>query len=246
MGHSDSKIVPQISNQSVQRGIPSVLCASYKKGFSSKILVHISEPEKEPIYSVSLPLGWYGKMLLHDGPNADFPVLAGSDVEGKWRADFSIYLPPIPGSETSEREILRNKGKMKECYWFGMQVGQGASRHIERFEWRRSHGSEVKSVGESKHGWKLVRLGHDADEPDSDNPSEKPDWENEITNNGHEVVAVWAGSGDWKSMSKVGTFQLCGSGATDELGMQWRIMAFMSCLCFWQKTMRDSTTVAIS
>ncbi|KAM0234949.1 hypothetical protein ACHAP5_009915 [Fusarium lateritium] len=93
MGRSDSKIVPQISNQSVQRGIPSVLGISYKKGLSSKILVHISEPEKEPIHS----------MLLHDGPNADSPVLAGSDVEGKWRTDFSIYLPPIPGSETSRQ-----------------------------------------------------------------------------------------------------------------------------------------------
>lgn len=190
MGYPDSKMVPQISNQSAQRGIPSVLCVSYKKGVFSKILVHISEPEQEPIYSVSLSLGWYGRMLLHDGPDADSPVLAGSDIEGKWRTDFSIYLPPIPGLEISESQILRSKGNMKECYWFGMQIGQGAGRHIERFEWRRSHGTEVNSVEESKYGWKLVRLGHDAEEPDDDNPNKKPDWENEITNNGHEVVAV--------------------------------------------------------
>ncbi|KIL88800.1 hypothetical protein FAVG1_08049 [Fusarium avenaceum] len=107
-------MVPQISNQSAQRGIPSVLCVSHRKGLSFKILVRISEPKQEPIYSFSLSVGWYGRILLHDGPNADSPVLAGSGVQGKWRTDFSIYLPPIPGWKLPEGEILRGKGQMKE------------------------------------------------------------------------------------------------------------------------------------
>ncbi|ENH75056.1 hypothetical protein FOC1_g10010442 [Fusarium oxysporum f. sp. cubense race 1] len=246
MGHSDSKIVPEMSPHSAQRGIPHVLRASYKKGFSSKILVHLEEPDREPLYSISLPAGWYGQMLLHDGPSSDSPILAGAEPEGKWRVDYGILLPSVPEYESSGREILRRKNTMKDRYWFGMQVGRGADRHVERFEWRRSHGSEVKSVGESRYGWKLVRLGHGAEEPNDGNPNDEPDRGNGITNDGHEVVAVWAGSGDWKSMHKIGTFQLVGSGATSELGMQWKIMALMSCLCFWQKTMRDNTTIAIT
>ncbi|KAF5020051.1 hypothetical protein F66182_7932 [Fusarium sp. NRRL 66182] len=246
MGHSDSRVA-EMSPQIAQRGIPPVLCASYKKGFSAKILVNIGEPDRQPIYSISLPLGWYGKMLLHDGPDADSPVLAGADAEGKWRTDYGILLPSVPGVEAPQgREILRRKGKMHERYWFGMQVGQGHSRHVERFEWRRSHGSEVKRMGEAKYGWKFVRLGHGAEEPGDGNPNDEPDRGDGFTRDGFEVVAVWAGSGDWKSMSKIGTFQLCGSGASGELGPQWQLMALMTCMCFWQKTMRDVTTVTIT
>ncbi|KAJ4257391.1 hypothetical protein NW762_008511 [Fusarium torreyae] len=244
MGHSDSKIPPQMSPQSVQRGVPNVLRATYKKGFSTKVLVYLSEPEREPIYSISLPGGWYGKLLLHDGPSADSPILAGAETEGKWGSDYGILLPNISGFETSDKEILRRQGKMKERFWFGMQVGEGSNRHIERFEWRRSHGSEVKSVGDGKWGWKLVRLGHGSEEPSDDNPNDEPDRGDGFTSDGKEVVAVWADSGDWKSMSKIGTFQLVGSGAGNELGTQWKLMALMSCLCFWQKMMRDSTTTS--
>lgn len=53
-----------------------------------------------------------------------------------------------------------------------------------------------------------------------------------------------SGSGDWKSMHEVGTFQL-GSGATRELDMQLKTIELMSCLC-WQKTIHDKATVLIT
>lgn len=89
-----------------------------------------------------------------------------------------------------------------------MQAGQGAGRHIERLERKRPYKSEVQNVGESRYGWKLVRLDHGAEEPNNGNPSDEPDQGNEITNNGHEVVAVWTGSGDWKSIHNW-TFLTC-------------------------------------
>ncbi|KAF5533051.1 hypothetical protein FPHYL_13677 [Fusarium phyllophilum] len=112
-----------------------------------------------------------------------------------------------------------HQNTVKDRDWFGLQFNQSADRRIERFEWRHSYSSEAKSVGESRYGWKLVRLDHGAEEPNNGKPSDEPDQGNEITNNGHEVVAVRAGSGDWKSMHKIGTFQLVGSGATRELGI---------------------------
>lgn len=75
-----------------------------------------------------------------------------------------------------------------------------------------------QSVGVSRYGWKPVRLGHGAEEPNHGNPSNEPDQGNGITNDGHEVVAVWTGSGDWKRMHEIGTFQLVGSGATRGMG----------------------------
>ncbi|KAM5354444.1 hypothetical protein ACJ41O_001093 [Fusarium nematophilum] len=248
MGHSDSKpqAPPQMSFESAQRGVPPVIRVAYKKSWS-KIIAHLSEPDSDPRYCVYLPQGWYGEMLLHDGAEPECPVLARAKGEGKWRQDFAIALPMLPGAgENSSLEILRWKAKRKEQFWFAMELGQGANKAVERFEWRRSHGSEVKSVGESKYGWKLVRLGRGAGDPGSsdDEKDHGPDRMDGLTSDGREIVAVWADSGDWKSVSKIGEFQLRGSGATGELGTQWALMAVMSCMCIWQKSMATSTTTA--
>ncbi|RMJ09768.1 hypothetical protein BHE90_013887 [Fusarium euwallaceae] len=250
MGHGDSKLPsPQMSLESAQRGVPPVIRATYKKSWS-KIIVRLGEPDQEPVYCLSLPQGFYGKMIMHDGPDPDSPALGGAKPDG-WRVDFNIQLPGIPGTNIGESvEILRHKNRKPERYWFGMQVGEGANRHVERFEWRRSHGSEVKSVGESKWGWKLVRVGHNVDDPndEAEASGEEPDRPDGFTSDGKEVVAVWADSSiSWKSMSKIGTFELRGSGRTGELGTQWAVMALLSCMCQWQAMMMaSSTTTAVA
>ncbi|PKS08065.1 hypothetical protein jhhlp_006677 [Lomentospora prolificans] len=123
-----------------------------------------------------------------------------------------------------------------------MDVGEGAGRRLERFEWRRSHGQEVKSVGQSSWGWKLVRLGAGGAEADDqvNYDDEGPLTRNGLTSDGKEVVAVWADSNSWKSISKVGELQFLSSGASGELGIRWSLMALMSCLCMWQKMMQNS------
>ncbi|KAM0433305.1 hypothetical protein ACHAPT_004181 [Fusarium lateritium] len=247
MGHADSKIPsPQMSLESAQRGVPPVLRATFKKSWT-KIIVRLGEPDQDPVYCLSLPEGFYGKMIMHDGPDHDSPALGGAMPDG-WRVDFNIQLPAIPGTDVAQSlEILRHKTKKHERYWFGMHVGEGPDRHLERFEWRRSHGSEVKSVGESKWGWKLVRVGrHNMDDPndEAEASGEEPDRPDGFTSDGKEVVAVWADTKANLSMTKIGTFELRGSGLTGELGTQWALMALLSCMCQWQAMMMTTTTVS--
>ncbi|KAF4976372.1 hypothetical protein FZEAL_6948 [Fusarium zealandicum] len=244
MGHSDSKLLPppQISAASAQRGIPPVIQVSYKKSWT-KILALLGEPDSDPIYSVSLPGGWYGDLIFHDGPDDEQPELARATREGKWGADFSIALPQIPDAGSSNgRETLRYKVGRRERYWFGMEVGEGANRHIERFEWRRSHGKDIKSVGQSSWGWKLVRIGGGTQKEADSGSDDEQTRKDGFTSDGKEIVAVWADAKSWKGVSKVGEFQLRGSGATGELGTQWALMAIVSYMCMWQKTMQSATS----
>lgn len=167
MGNSNSKepITPQISAETAARGIPHVVSLAYHKATTWKIRYILSEPGGEPRFIANMPNGIYHEIIFHEGPNLTDPVLAFVKTAGKWSQDFEITLPSLPSEGlVGGVEILRHSGARKERFWFGMQVGEGESRHIERFEWRRSHGAEVKSVGEGKWGWKLVRLGASAPE----------------------------------------------------------------------------------
>jgi hypothetical protein len=127
-----------------------------------------------------------------------------------------------------------------------MEIGDGEHRHVEKFEWRRSHGSEVKRIGgKAAWGWKLLRMGNDmgGDDHDHDESGERVDG---LSSDNKEIVAVWAESSSFKSMSKIGDFEFRGSGATGELGQLWSIMAAVSCMCIWQKTMQVATVNGIA
>jgi hypothetical protein len=65
-----------------------------------------------------------------------------------------------------------------------------------------------------------------------------------LTSDGKEVVAVWANPGTL-SFSKLGHFEFRGSGAIGELGTLWSIMAVMSCMCIWQKSMQSAITTGV-
>lgn len=94
-----------------------------------------------------------------------------------------------------------------------MPVGKKMDR-AERFEWRTSRGEEMKRLGSRCSGWKLVRM---------DNPNSKHE----------EVVAVY--SVDIYTPKLSGRFEFLGSGATDELGREWAIMAVVTALSLGQK-----------
>ncbi|KAI8714285.1 hypothetical protein NCS52_01148200 [Fusarium sp. LHS14.1] len=246
MGNSESKpgIAPQMSPEGQQKGVPPIIRASYQNTWSqlicwTSVSLNLGEPDAKPTYSVSLPKGWYGDIILHNGPSTDSAPLASGSRDRVCRtSDYSITLPPLPGSDfDGGLEILRRPSGRKGRWWFGIKVGQGAGQQVERFEWRRSHGSEVKSVGQSRWGWKLVRLGSNKEE-DYSSDEEIPDDRDGFTSDGKEIVAVWAGSSCWK-MSGVGELQFRGSGLTGELGTAWALMVVMSCMAIWQKAQRD-------
>lgn len=246
MGSSHSKLTtpPQMSVQTASRGFPKSFRLSYKKALSLKMVVHLSEPDSEPLFAFSSPDSFMQMALMHDGPTTDAPPLAALTQEGKMGMDFAIHLPPMASAGfAGGKEILRYHGSLKkETFWFGMQVGEGNGRHLEKFEWRRSHGSEVKSVGQSGWGWKLVRLGGGtAGEGGEDGGFDRGDG---FTKDGKEIVAVWADGKAFKSMTNIGEFQFRGSGATGELGMLWSLMGIMSYVCIYVHVSRQNAAVA--
>ncbi|KAF5005388.1 hypothetical protein FDECE_8152 [Fusarium decemcellulare] len=249
MGHSDSKIAPapQMSIEGARKGIPPAIRFTYQNSWTklvcwTRVSLYLSEPDSEPSYSISFPKGWYGDVILHNGPDPESAPLAQAGRDSTWSSDYNISLPAVPDSDFgSGQEILRHPSGRKGRWWFATRVGHGPEAHVERFEWRRSHGSEVKSIGQSRWGWKLVRLGSSKqDEYSSD--EEAPDERDGFTSDGKEVVAVWAGSSTFKSLSGVGELHFRGSGATGELGTLWSLMAIMSCMAIFQKAMRDAAT----
>lgn len=139
----------------------------------------------------------------------------------------------------------------------------GVDGEVETFEWRRSRGSEIKQLGASWRGWKLVRLGggrseqsdassyqfQDADDESlprystEDEKHQRADSAHESEDSGeNEIVAVWAKTGCWTSLHDVGEFAFHGTGASGELGQRFAVMAVMTALCIWQKAMRDQAT----
>lgn len=250
MGHSHSKptaltLPPNLTHHS----LPTRIAAAYQKSWT-KVTVLLSDASSpsSPAYAITLDKGWYGSMTMRAGPDVEDAALAKADPAGRVRQDFAVGLPALgPGGE-QRTEVLRYVvGWRHETYWFAMEVGRG---QVERFEWRRSRGGEVKGVeGGSGWGWKLVRMGagdaggvEEAAEGRHGHGGDEDG--NGLTSDGKEVVAVWANPGTL-SFSKLGQFEFRGSGATGELGTLWSIMAVMSCMCIWQKSMQSAITAGV-
>ncbi|KAF5021845.1 hypothetical protein F66182_6102 [Fusarium sp. NRRL 66182] len=261
MGHADSKLSqpPQLTTQGANH-IPPTIRFAYQKSWTklvcfARINLSLGGPDAEPTHSISFPKGLYGDIILHSGPSVDSPPLARSAKDGNCRTDYAVSLPSPAGNYVQE-EVLRRPRGVKGRWWFGIQVGDDPDQHIERFEWRRSRGAEVKSVGQSSWGgYKLVRLGNanvkedyssDGEDVDDDSSSSSSNNREGFTSDGKEIVAVWASSSCYKTLSGVGEFQFRGSGATGELGTMWALMAVMTCMSIWQKAQRDAATAGAS
>ncbi|RGP79510.1 hypothetical protein FLONG3_2258 [Fusarium longipes] len=253
MGNSDSKLITsQLSAEELQE-IPTVIRMSYQNSWKkyacfTSMNLNLGPPDAEPMYTLSFHRGLYGDISIHKGPSPDSPPIATSSRIKKYRDDYVITLPSPSGKGVHE-EIMRLPSSWKGRFWFGCLVGNGPEQRVERFEWRRSRGAEVKSVGQSKWGgYKLVRLGSTNMKEEEYSSSEEDVNEDSsnsgegYTSDGKEVVAVWGNASCWKTMSGVGELQLRGSGATGELGNMWALMTVMSCMSVWQKIQRDNAT----
>ncbi|KAI5462860.1 hypothetical protein BGZ63DRAFT_422277 [Mariannaea sp. PMI_226] len=249
MGHSSSKETPspRISEELVSKGLSKPFRISYNKAFSLKTSCLLTDLNSdEPSYIVNLPHGWYGDMVLHGGPTINHPPLVTATSEGRREEDFAVNLPAIETAGIEgRREIVRHVLNLKkDVFWFGFRTGgQDESCYPEMFEWRHSRGDEVKKLGQSSTGWKLVRLGSGGrpEEYDSQQGTVHVDG---FTKDGKEVVAVWAHGKTFGNVKNMGEFHFLGSGATGELGLQWSLMAIMSCFCVWLRTTQQSTTTA--
>ncbi|KAH7251857.1 hypothetical protein BKA59DRAFT_473069 [Fusarium tricinctum] len=267
MGNSDSKLYnTQLSSEGIEKGIPTAIRISYQSSWKkyacfARVNLEAGAPNAEPMYIISLPKGLYGDITLHSGTSNESPPLATSYRLKQYRDDYQITLPSFSGHGVHQETLRRPKG-LKGRFWFGCLVGDGTEQRVERFEWRRSRGAEVRSVGQSSWGgYKLVRLGStdtthtkeedytssEEDLPEGGSSSSSSSNHSEgYTSDGKEIVAVWGNASCWKTMSGVGEFQFRGSGATGELGNMWALMAVMSCMSIWQKVQRDNATAGTS
>lgn len=253
--------LPTYTSDQSSADFPLAIKATYNSSWS-KILcsssktIHLSPSPSYPAnhpqttFKVSLPNGFYGSLILDDASKSTAP-LARASPEG--RRGYDVLLPGSIVAESLRRQSRKNK------WTFAIPVG--GNGEVEVFEWRRSRGSEIKQLGASWRGWKLVRMGssgrgqHDAAEYHEKDDESLPRYSSEdekhgradsvhaIEENGEgEIVAVWAKSGCWTSLHDVGEFAFHGSGATGELGQRFAAMAVMTALCIWQKAMRDQAT----
>jgi hypothetical protein len=247
----------------MEKGIPPVIRIAYQSSWKkyacfAGVNLEAGAPNAEPMYIISLPKGLYGDITLHSGTSNESPPLATSSRIRQCRDDYQITLPSFSGHGVHEETLRRPKG-LKGRFWFGCLVGDGTEQRVERFEWRRSRGAEVRSVGQSSWGgYKLVRLGstntkedytsseEDLPKGSSISSSSNSNSGEGYTSDGKEIVAVWGNASCWKTMSGVGEFQFRGSGATGELGNMWALMAVMSCMSIWQKVQRDNATAGAS
>ncbi|KAI1383929.1 uncharacterized protein F4822DRAFT_418059 [Hypoxylon trugodes] len=203
---------------------------------------------REPIYAVSRHSGWWtGKpdLVLHRGPSETMtPLAVGMGGVGIGRHSI-IVLTPLPGSglESSQELMIRVEDDKATDrpqhvrFQFAIETGNElSSQKRETFEWRHTWGDVVAAyLDGARTGWQLVRLTNDQE--DQEEIDDSPSIPGPRTEDGLEVVAVWAYSK--MNMSKVLKFRYLGSGATGVLGSRWSIMASMTALRMFQRQQKN-------
>jgi hypothetical protein len=245
MGHSGSKEAmpqeyPNHSNQIVaqppQTHFPLAFNMYYEKSWT-QLNLQFGEHDTQPLYSAALPEGWWGKLVMHGGPNAkESPTLATVKDGGNWKAHSEIILSDHLSGGLPIREVMRvHGGLMHEAYIFSIPIGHYGNTRTEKFEWRRADKHELQCLGESSRGWKLVRLGENYDEDTKKDKVER------------EIVAVWAETKIFKSgWTKAARFQFLNSGATGELGDVCALMAVVTFTRVWQRKMQIAVGAAVA
>ncbi|KAI1110717.1 hypothetical protein F5Y14DRAFT_344998 [Nemania sp. NC0429] len=224
---------------SVSSRFPPVLNA-YFHAFSSTF--HLGEQKGNPCFAVRMHSGFTKNpiLVLHDGPTEKDPVFA--TVTRKSLMAWTLTAPAREGiahdTESQSITLSRHIDFKHQVYRFMADVGAGQQTHSEEFEWRSSHGSEVKELNGYKWGWKLVRLSSQT----LGTGSARETRALGATSDGHEVVAVWAHNKSL-SMSKVFKFECQGSAQTGMLGDRGRLLALMSAIVIWQEESNSSTPV---
>ncbi|TQV91438.1 hypothetical protein IF1G_09937 [Cordyceps javanica] len=190
-------------------------------------------------------------LILFDG-GADTKTspprrLATDHREGFLKPNSVITVPgPGDGPPVTEK-LTVHSGRVTFSFDVGGTGGKGTTRR-EDFEWRHSRGKEVRVLGGSAQGWKLVRLGGaggsgSGSADDGPLPERKSRTARKrarkarphgLTSDGLPVVAVYADNLSW---TKKARFHFIGAGATDELGEPWAMYVTMSALHIWRLMM---------
>lgn len=244
----------QITDHVARIGFPQTMHMTWLKSWS-KIAIHIAAPDSQPLYSISMPVGYGGHTVLHPGPGAEAPPMAYITRKG---SNFTFNLPGVPSSGLAPCEVgmACEHPHTEVRYRFSMTVWHQGGQRTEVFEWRRSRGDQVKALGGSRNGWKLVRMGTGANvevlAPFQEFTAANPVPARKLgdgqaatpgyAKDGYEVVAVFSEAKTFSmSMMDVGRFQYVGSGAAQAMGYHWALMAVLSGMCVFQHQMARQT-----
>lgn len=198
-------------------------------------MFHLGERKEAPIFAGRMHSGLTKNpdLVIYAGPTNSGPILATATHDSLWKSRGSgltvAAREGAPHDVESQRVKLSSHWSFKHStYTFEADVGVGAETRREKFEWRSSHGSEVKELEGYKWGWKLVRLAGEAVGGGGDRATRALG----STSDGLEVVAAWAHNGSM-SMSKAFKFQLMGSVRSGMLGERAATLALISALWIW-------------
>lgn len=208
---------------------------------------HLGPTAEEKLYAVSTPATVFNNkptVVLHDGPTNKHPVMATaqSDKWGRTRP-IAITLPPRPGAQRADAIVAQfvPGGSLKHIspsYAFEIAVGAKGTTP-ERFEWRKSHGNEIKELAGHSYGWKLVRLTG----PVNSVGGSRKERDRGYTSDGLEIVALIAHNASW-SMTKGFRFAFMGGGLTGAMGEDWEIVVVTSALQVWFMDVQGTAATA--
>ena len=212
---------------------PVALNAYFQRKLSRTIYLGPSRSER--LFAVETHSGGFtGKkptIILRDGPGDTDPILATAGFENKRQTKYYITLPGRPGPDgASDTTIIMNSATLTSSK-HGLSIPVGEKGQVEQFEWRSSHGDEIKTLAGSSWGYKLARLEGPNTKASGSSSSSSSAAAREVgfTSDGHEVVAVFAPNGS-ASLTKAVRFCFMGSGMTGTMGEAWEIVALTSAL----------------
>jgi len=214
----------------------------YLQAFSRTMF--LAEHQSQPIYALKSHsgLGADASLVLHSGPTEGYPPLATLDLEPFSRS-MAVTLPPAPHPGAPVVVELQGLSDFPHAsYVFIIEVGnsgpspRGGGWPLEQFEWRRSRGDSVASLGGRGYGWKLVRLAGGPPPGASMHGKVRYVTGGDRGSDGSEVVAAWTETG--YSMSKAVRFGFFGTGASGLLGERWAIMAVMTAMGLFERDRR--------
>ncbi|KAK4502026.1 hypothetical protein PRZ48_007837 [Zasmidium cellare] len=176
------------------------------KPLSRSTKFFIGEHLEQPCNAVVLGKGFTGiQLTIHEGIQVDSPVMATTFVKKAWSNTSAVTLPGVVGADGQpiEHEVEMHAGFKHVSWTFSVEVSNADSKpHTEKFEWRLSHGKEVKDLDKWSWGWKLVRLDGPVLSQPSGSSSKREDRDHGLTSDGKEVVAVWATNSHWSKMGQ--------------------------------------------
>lgn len=235
MGGAESKEAHQKIHKTTLAGVafPNTFELYYEASWK-KLKLSLGEVSSEPLYTFNLPEGWWGDLIMYNGPTLEHPPLAAVRNTGKSGMGNAVTLPPLgPGQEVVEEKMARRSKGLMDVFSFAAVVhareGEKTTRRVERFEWVSSGRKEVKDLHEWRHGWKLRRVVASGADQDADEAAN-------VKMPAGEILAVWADS--TMSMRKAAKFQFLNSGASGELGEAWALMAVITFVRVWQRYMQ--------